>query len=140
MSYIYLTFVERDGENGFNLLFLCLKALKKLPREKVQLATKFGVILSEDTQVQVKGSPGYVRQCCEASLKRLGVEYIDLYYQHRVDISVPIEDTVSSRRSHLFINSNGLIFSLECMTLRFNGLILSENRFSKEDGGAKKAG
>lgn len=44
--------------------------------------------------MRVKGTPEYVRECCEASLKRLDVDYIDLYYQHRVDQSVPIEDTV----------------------------------------------
>ena len=43
----------------------------------------------------IKGTPEYVRECCEASLKRLDVKYIDLYYQHRVDTSIPIEDTVS---------------------------------------------
>ena len=46
-------------------------------------------------QTQVNGSPEYVRSSCEASLKRLDVEYIDLYYQHRVDTKVPIEETVS---------------------------------------------
>ena len=45
--------------------------------------------------MQVNGSPEYVRSCCEASLKRLDVQYIDLYYQHRVDTKVPIEETVS---------------------------------------------
>ncbi|KAL2324445.1 hypothetical protein Fmac_023503 [Flemingia macrophylla] len=70
------------------------KALKQLPREKVQLATKFGITVSEGGVVGVKGTPEYVRQCCEASLKRLDVDYIDLYYQHRVDLSVPIEDTM----------------------------------------------
>jgi len=58
------------------------------------LATKFGVTLS-DGVFRVKGTPEYVRECCEASLKRLDGNYIDLYYQHRVDTSVPIEDTVS---------------------------------------------
>lgn len=53
------------------------------------------------SQVQVRGDPEYVRQCIEASLRRLDVDYIDLYYQHRVDKSVPIEDTVSIK-SHLF--------------------------------------
>lgn len=72
----------------------CDQALKQLPREKIQLATKFGIIASEGFQFKVKGTPEYVRQCCEASLKRLGVDYIDLYYQHRIDSSVPIEDTV----------------------------------------------
>lgn len=80
---------------NMSLLFLNLKALKNLPREKIQLATKFGVTMSEDFQFGVKGTPEHVRKSCEASLKRLNVDYIDLYYQHRVDISVPIEDTVS---------------------------------------------
>ncbi|OWM69797.1 hypothetical protein CDL15_Pgr025646 [Punica granatum] len=70
------------------------KALKQLPRSQVQLATKFGILKSADGQFRVKGTPEYVRQCCEASLGRLGVDYIDLYYQHRVDINVPIEDTM----------------------------------------------
>ncbi|KAJ1423855.1 NADP-dependent oxidoreductase domain [Sesbania bispinosa] len=81
------------------------KALKELPREKVQLATKFGVTRSEgkDLALGVKGNPEYVRECCEASLKRLDVKYIDLYYQHRIDTSVPIEDTASAdtiKRAH----------------------------------------
>ncbi|KAI5649247.1 hypothetical protein M9H77_35252 [Catharanthus roseus] len=70
------------------------KALKKLPREKIQLATKFGIIIQQDGQVIIKGTPEYVRRSCEASLKRLGVDYIDLYYAHRIDTSVPIEDTM----------------------------------------------
>ena len=68
--------------------------MKQLPREKVQLATKFGIAGVKNDVVTVKGSPEYVRSCCEASLKRLDVDYIDLYYQHRVDTSVPLEDTV----------------------------------------------
>lgn len=48
----------------------------------------------DGVSIGVKGSPEYVRKCCEASLKRLDVDYIDLYYQHRVDTSVSIEDTV----------------------------------------------
>ncbi|GAV90646.1 Aldo_ket_red domain-containing protein, partial [Cephalotus follicularis] len=72
------------------------KALKNLPRDKIQLATKFGIKRSEISGiVVVKGTPEYVRSCCEASLKRLGVDYIDLYCQHRVDKSIPIEETVS---------------------------------------------
>ncbi|KAF8017972.1 hypothetical protein BT93_H3003 [Corymbia citriodora subsp. variegata] len=70
------------------------KALKQLPRENIQLATKFGIVRMEATKMVVKGTPEYVRSCCEASLKRLGVEYIDLYYQHRVDTSIPIEETM----------------------------------------------
>ncbi|KAF2287794.1 hypothetical protein GH714_002746 [Hevea brasiliensis] len=72
------------------------KALKQLPREKIQLATKFGIarIDSDPKIATFCGSPEYVRACCEASLKRLDVEYIDLYCQHRIDTSVPIEDTM----------------------------------------------
>lgn len=73
---------------------LLIQALKNLPREKVQLATKFG-ISDKDGQVTINGNPEYVRKCCEDSLKRLNVDYIDLYYQHRIDVSVPVEDTVS---------------------------------------------
>ncbi|XP_052208645.1 perakine reductase-like isoform X2 [Diospyros lotus] len=70
------------------------KALKQLPREKIQLASKFGVTILGGGQFGAKGTPEYVRKCCEASLKRLGLDYIDLYYQHRIDVSVPIEDTM----------------------------------------------
>ncbi|GLT32704.1 hypothetical protein SLA2020_073500 [Shorea laevis] len=70
------------------------KALKQLPREKIQLATKFGIAGFDMNRTMVKGDPEYVRTCCEASLQRLGVDYIDLYYQHRVDTSVPIEETM----------------------------------------------
>ena len=66
-------------------------------RDDVQLATKFGnERLADGTRVGINGRPEYVRRACDASLRRLGVEYIDLYYQHRVDPSVPIEDTVGA--------------------------------------------
>ena len=66
-------------------------------RDEVQLATKFGnERLPDGTRVGINGSPEYVRAACDASLKRLGVDHIDLYYQHRVDQSVPIEDTVGA--------------------------------------------
>ncbi|KAG6536717.1 hypothetical protein ZIOFF_001784 [Zingiber officinale] len=71
------------------------KALKQLPREKIQIATKFGISLSSSaTGAVINGKPEYLRACCEESLERLGVEYIDLYYQHRVDKTVPIEETM----------------------------------------------
>ncbi|KAE8684182.1 NAD(P)-linked oxidoreductase superfamily protein [Hibiscus syriacus] len=70
------------------------KALKQLPREKVQLATKFGVTKWDATSVVINGTPEYVHACTEASLKRLAVDYIDLYYQHRVDTNTPVEDTM----------------------------------------------
>src|SRR5919199_3720215 len=66
-------------------------------RERAVLATKFGNVRRPDGSfVGVNGHPDYVRQACEASLKRLGVDVIDLYYQHRVDRRVPIEDTVGA--------------------------------------------
>jgi len=64
-------------------------------RDKIVLATKFGQIRSPDG-AGVNGKPDYVRQACEASLKRLDIDCIDLYYIHRVDATVPIEDTVGA--------------------------------------------
>jgi aryl-alcohol dehydrogenase-like predicted oxidoreductase len=64
-------------------------------RDEVFLATKFGNVRGPNGEfLGVRGDPDYVRSACEASLKRLGVDVIDLYYQHRVDTKVPIEDTV----------------------------------------------
>jgi aryl-alcohol dehydrogenase-like predicted oxidoreductase len=66
-------------------------------RDRVVLATKFGIVRSEDPASRgINGRPEYVRRSCEASLKRLGVDHIDLYYQHRVDAGVPIEETVGA--------------------------------------------
>lgn len=66
-------------------------------RQEVILATKFGNVRDEAGRfVGVNGRPEYVRQACEAGLRRLGVEEVDLYYQHRVDPQVPIEDTVGA--------------------------------------------
>jgi len=65
-------------------------------RDQVVLATKFGIVRdpSDPSARSVSGKPEYVRQACEASLRRLGIDTIDLYYQHRVDPNTPIEDTV----------------------------------------------
>ncbi|MDQ2681563.1 MAG: aldo/keto reductase [Candidatus Eremiobacteraeota bacterium] len=66
-------------------------------RDDVFLATKFGIVRSEDSPSRsVNGRPAYVKSACDASLRRLGVDHIDLYYQHRVDTSVPIEETVGA--------------------------------------------
>jgi aryl-alcohol dehydrogenase-like predicted oxidoreductase len=67
-------------------------------RQQVVLATKFGIVRDpqDPTARGISGSPDYVRQACDASLRRLGVDVIDLYYQHRVDPSTPIEDTVGA--------------------------------------------
>src|SRR5437762_4174645 len=66
-------------------------------RDQVFLATKFGNVRGSNGEfLGVRGDPEYVRSACEASLKRLGVDVIDLYYQHRVDAKVPIEETVGA--------------------------------------------
>lgn len=66
-------------------------------RDEVVLATKFGNMRGDDGAfLGISGKPDYVRQACDASLKRLGVDHIDLYYQHRVDRTTPIEDTVGA--------------------------------------------
>ncbi len=72
------------------------KALRPY-RNKVTIATKFGNVRGKNGErLGISGTPEYVRQACEASLKRLGIETIDLYYQHRVDPNTPIEDTVGA--------------------------------------------
>ena len=66
-------------------------------REKVFIATKFGNERTESGEwIRINGTPEYVRQACDASLQRLGIDRIDLYYQHRVDKAVPIEETVGA--------------------------------------------
>lgn len=74
------------------------KAIKGRPRDQIVIATKFGNEIDDNGKWtrKVNGRPEYVRQAVEGSLKRLGVDHIDLYYQHRVDPSVPIEDTIGA--------------------------------------------
>jgi aryl-alcohol dehydrogenase-like predicted oxidoreductase len=71
------------------------RALKPM-RDRVMIATKFGIVRRPDGGREINGRPEYVRSACDGSLKRLGIGHIDLYYQHRVDRSVPIEDTVGA--------------------------------------------
>ena len=73
------------------------KALKGR-REKAIVATKFGQTKSADGKQGVDGSPAYVQKACETSLKRLGIDVIDLYFQHRVDPNTPIEETVGAMK------------------------------------------
>ena len=96
----YLSILSLSLSLSLSLTFLycyhrfLLQALKGGLREKVELATKFGVKVV-DGKREIRGDPAYVREACEASLKRLDVDCIDLYYQHRIDTRVPIELTVS---------------------------------------------
>ena len=70
--------------------------LREIPRDKVVVATKFGFRIGPGGVRSVDGSPENVRRACDGSLKRLGIDTIDLYYQHRVDPKVPIEETVGA--------------------------------------------
>ena len=72
------------------------KAIKNVPRESIVVATKFGFRFEDGKITGLDSRPEHVREVCEGSLKRLGVEYIDLFYQHRVDPDVLIEDTVGA--------------------------------------------
>lgn len=86
-----------DIYGPFTNELLLSKALAAAGRERITLATKFGVVRGEDGSFQgVRGDAAYVKACCDASLKRLGTDYIDLYYQHRVDPKTPIEETVGA--------------------------------------------
>ena len=85
-----------DMYGPFTNEILLSKALERR-RDQITLATKFGVARGEDGSWQgIKGSADYVRASCDASLKRLKTDYIDLYYQHRADPQVPIEETVGA--------------------------------------------
>ncbi|KAL6851548.1 hypothetical protein ACP4OV_020481 [Aristida adscensionis] len=89
-----VTFLDTSDMYGPHTNELLLgKALQGGVREKVELATKFAVSF-DGGKVEIRGDPAYVRAACEGSLKRLGVDCIDLYYQHRVDKKVPIEVTI----------------------------------------------
>lgn len=71
--------------------------LKNWERDEIQLATKFGITgLDLKTGMTMRGDRDYLWQCCENSLRRLGVDHIDLYYMHRRELSRPIEDTVAA--------------------------------------------
>lgn len=85
-----------DMYGPFTNEILLAKALQGR-REQIILATKFGVSRGEDgSWLGIKGGADYVKASCDASLKRLGTDYIDLYYQHRVDPNTPIEETVGA--------------------------------------------
>ncbi|XP_043691395.1 auxin-induced protein PCNT115-like [Telopea speciosissima] len=89
-----ITFLDTSDVYGPHTNEILLgKALKEGMREKVELASKFGNIIL-DGKWEIRGDPAYVRAACEASLKRLQLDCIDLYYQHRVDTRVPIEVTM----------------------------------------------
>ena len=93
-----ITFLDTSDIYGPHTNELLLGRVFKGRRREVTIATKFGIVVDpNDPSVRgVSGRPEYVRQCCDASLRRLGVEIIDLYYQHRVDPAVPIEETVGA--------------------------------------------
>ncbi|HEX2552295.1 MAG TPA: aldo/keto reductase [Microvirga sp.] len=88
--------IDTSDAYGFGANEELLGRALKGHRDRVVLATKFGNIRNPDGSNAVNGKPDYVPQACEASLKRLGVEVIDLYYIHRVDASVPVEETVGA--------------------------------------------
>jgi len=91
------TFIDSSDMYGWGHNETLLgKALVGGRRDKVVLVTKFGQTQNPGGANGVNGRPDYVKQACEASLKRLGVDVIDLYFQHRVDPSVPIEETVGA--------------------------------------------
>eukprot|EP01018_Ginkgo_biloba_P021664 Gb_29296 [translate_table: standard] len=92
-----ITFLDTSDIYGpFTNEVLVGKAIKGI-RDKVQLATKFGVTFA-DNALGARGDPAYVRASCEGSLKRLDVDCIDLYYQHRIDTRVPIEATIGEMK------------------------------------------
>ena len=93
-----MTFLDSADMYGWGHNETLLGKALKGRRDKVIVASKFGQVKLPDGKQGVDGRPEYVMQACEASLKRLGIEVIDLYYQHRVDPNTPIEDTVGAMK------------------------------------------
>ena len=92
-----LTFLDTADMYGVGANEELVGRVVRERREWVMVATKFGVVRGEDGSWQgISGRPDYVRQACDASLQRTGLDVIDLYYQHRVDPQVPIEETVGA--------------------------------------------
>ncbi|KAL2530101.1 putative aldo-keto reductase 6 [Forsythia ovata] len=125
-----ITFLDTSDVYGPHTNEILLgKALKDGMREKVELATKFGITIS-DGKAELYGDPAYVRAACEASLKRLDVDFIDLYYQHRIDTRVPIEVTVCPLFPFvcLYISLNMVLQSLQVYLPRFQPENLVHNK------------
>jgi len=94
---IGVNFLDTADMYGVGANERLLAQVLRTRRHDVVLATKFGNVRGADgTLLRIDGRPEYVRSACDASLQRLGVDHIDLYYQHRVDRNVPIEDTVGA--------------------------------------------
>ncbi|CAG8575803.1 14669_t:CDS:2 [Funneliformis mosseae] len=90
-------FWDTSDMYGIGANEILLSKVLKERRNEVFLCTKFGVVRGPNGEfLDIKGDRDYVRQACEKSLKRLGVDYVDLYYQHRVDPKTPIEETVAA--------------------------------------------
>jgi aryl-alcohol dehydrogenase-like predicted oxidoreductase len=90
------TFLDTADMYGYGENEILIGAAIKDRRSKVFLATKFGIVRDKNNPAlrAISGKPDYVKKSCEASLKRLGTDNIDLYYLHRIDVSTPIEETV----------------------------------------------
>jgi aryl-alcohol dehydrogenase-like predicted oxidoreductase len=94
---IGVNFLDTADMYGVGANERLLSKVLKTRRDEIAIATKFGNVRGADgTYLRIDGSPQYVRSACEASLQRLGVDHVDLYYLHRVDRSVPIEETVGA--------------------------------------------
>jgi aryl-alcohol dehydrogenase-like predicted oxidoreductase len=91
-----ITFLDTADVYGLGHNERLIARIAARRRAEIVLATKFGNVWAQGAPPRIDGRPEYVRQACDASLERLGVDVIDLYYQHRVDRRVPIEDTVGA--------------------------------------------
>jgi aryl-alcohol dehydrogenase-like predicted oxidoreductase len=91
-----VTFLDTSNVYGDGHNEELLKEALAGRRDQVILATKFSISRDADGKMNVNGHPDYVRKCIDESLQRLGMDYVDLYYQHRVDAKVPVEDTIGA--------------------------------------------
>jgi hypothetical protein len=145
-----ITFFDTSDMYGpFKNEELLGKAIRQR-RHDIVLATKFGIVRTMDPAVRaVNGRPEYVKQSCDGSLKRLGVDYIDLYYQHRVDPDVPIRSAgriASIRSRHCKRNTRSgpetprRKFFLRCVNSASDSfrIVLWAEDFSQADSGSLK--
>ncbi|KAK8968211.1 putative aldo-keto reductase 2 [Platanthera guangdongensis] len=120
------------------------KALREGFREKVEIATKFGLAFQDGKRV-IRGDPAHVRASCQESLERLGVDCIDLYYQHRIDTRLPIELTASPLLSLTqwgfgMENACGALISCYTTTLIFHSKPMSEIGETGPSGRSERSG
>jgi aryl-alcohol dehydrogenase-like predicted oxidoreductase len=125
-AWVYQTFGADGKENSFNEKLLG-KAIKKYGREKFVIATKFGIGFNANFEQVLCGKPDFMRSQLAESLERLGIDCVDLYYQHRMDVSTPIEETMEGFKNLLWGYQNVLHRNLDVLMQSILSLVFRWN-------------